>query len=63
MPWNDDAASRKHHKDATGAHGKMWRSIANSTLDRTGDEGRAIRTANAALNNRMGKSKRFGKKS
>ena len=29
--------------------GEIWRKVANETLERTGDEGRAIREANAVI--------------
>jgi hypothetical protein len=45
MPWFDDADSVRHNKLATGKLGAIWRKVANETLERTGDEGRAIREA------------------
>lgn len=49
MPWLNDADSLRHNKFATGKLGELWRKVANETLVRTGDEGRAIREANAVI--------------
>lgn len=49
MPWLSDADSLRHNKRATGKLGELWRKVANETLARTGDEGRAIREANAVI--------------
>lgn len=49
MPWLNDADSVRHNKLAKGRLGEIWRKVANETLDRTGDEGRAIREANAVI--------------
>jgi len=49
MPWLTDADSLRHNKRAEGRLGEIWRQVANETLERTGDEGRAIREANAVI--------------
>ena len=49
MPWLDDADSLRHNKLARGRLGEIWRKVANETLERAGDEGRAIREANAVI--------------
>jgi hypothetical protein len=49
MPWLDDADSLRHNHLAKGRLGEIWRKVANETLQRTGDEGRAIREANAVI--------------
>jgi hypothetical protein len=49
MPWLNDADSLRHNKLAHGKLGEIWRKVANETLERTGDEGRAIREANAVI--------------
>ena len=56
MPWLDDADSLRHHKLAQGRLGELWRKVANETLERTGDEGRAIREANAVIERAHDKS-------
>jgi len=49
MPWSAGDAT-KHHKGATGKKGKLWARVANQVLSKTGNEGRAIREANAVVN-------------
>src|SRR5262249_28444620 len=49
MPWLEDADSLRHNKLARGRRGEIWRKVANETLERTGDEGRAICEANAVI--------------
>lgn len=49
MPWKPEEAM-KHTKAAKGAKAqRLWAKVANETLERTGDEGRAIREANAVV--------------
>jgi hypothetical protein len=49
MPWTPDDAKRHTHKATTWALKELWAKIANECLERTGDEGRAIREANAVV--------------
>ena len=49
MPWLNDADSLRHNHLAEGRLGEIWRKVANEMLQRTGDEGRAIREANAVI--------------
>jgi hypothetical protein len=49
MPWTPDEAERHTHKATTHALKELWAKVANETLERTGDEGRAIREANAVI--------------
>jgi hypothetical protein len=49
MPWLSDADSLRHNRLAEGRLGEIWRKVANETLECTGDEGRAIREANAVI--------------
>lgn len=49
MPWTPNDAPRHTHKAATWALKELWAKIANESLERTGDEGRAIREANAVI--------------
>jgi uncharacterized protein YdaT len=45
MPWTaSDAKRHTHNKDVSPAR---WAAIANAILQRTGDEGQAIRVANS----------------
>jgi hypothetical protein len=49
MPWTPDEAERHTHKATTQELKELWAKIANETLARTGNEGRAIREANAVV--------------
>jgi hypothetical protein len=49
MPWTPNDAERHTHKAATWALKELWAEVANESLERTGDEGRAIREANAVV--------------
>jgi hypothetical protein len=49
MPWIPDDADRHTHKAITQALKELWAKVANECLIRTGDEGRAIREANAVI--------------
>ena len=48
MPWTAKDAPA-HNRHATGKRAQQWADVANSTLARTGDEGRAVREANGAI--------------
>ena len=48
MPW-DPKDAPKHNHAATGPKGKKWAAVANNVLKNTGNDARAIRTANAAI--------------
>ena len=49
MPWTADDAERHTHKATTRQLKELWAKVANATLERAGDEGRAIREANAVV--------------
>jgi len=49
MPWTPDDAERHTHKATTRALKQLWAKVANESLERTRDEGRAIREANAIV--------------
>lgn len=49
MPWTHYDAEKHTHKATTPALKELWAKVANESLDRTGDEGRAIREANAVI--------------
>ncbi|WP_173576467.1 hypothetical protein [Acetobacter fallax] len=49
MPWKSEDAEKHTHKADTKALKDLWVKVANDCLDRTGDEGRAIREANAVV--------------
>ena len=50
MPWSPDDGPARHTKkaDNPGAK-KQWSSVANKVLADSGDEGKAVRIANAAV--------------
>jgi len=49
MPWTPDDAERHTRKATTSPLKELWAKVANESLERTGDEGRAIREANAVV--------------
>jgi hypothetical protein len=49
MPWTPDEAETHTHKATTSELKELWAKVANESLERTGDEGRAIREANAVI--------------
>ena len=58
MPWNDRDAASKTKKAKSPKSKRQWRDVANSVLKRTGDEGRAVRSANAVVKKGVGKAGR-----
>ncbi len=48
-PWTPEDAHAKTHKASTPKKKRQWAHVADSVLSKTGDEGRAIREANAAV--------------
>jgi len=56
VPWNPEDAAR-HNKKATGHNARVWSNVANSVLTRTGDDGRAIREANAVVARQRGRGR------
>jgi len=49
MPWTSQDAERHTHKATTQRLKELWAKIANDCLERSGDEARAIREANAVI--------------
>lgn len=49
MPWTPNDAEKHTHKAATWRLKELWAKVANESLERTGDEGSAIREANAVI--------------
>lgn len=59
MPWKPNDGPARHSKKAdTPAKKKQWSDTANSVLKKTGDEGKAVRIANAAVKNHPSKGKK-----
>jgi len=54
MPWKPSDASSKTRKAKSPIAKRQWRDVANSVLAKTGNEGRAIREANAVVKRRGG---------
>lgn len=51
MPWKNNSDARRHtHRAKSAKRQRQWRHVANSMLRRTGDEGAAVRAANAVVN-------------
>jgi hypothetical protein len=56
MPFTPDDGPARHTKKAnTPAAKKQWSTVANKVLDDSGDDGKAIRIANAAVAKRKDK--------
>jgi uncharacterized protein YdaT len=48
MPWTPEEFRRRHNKKLTDRQAEVAAMVANEVLEKTGDEGRAIREGNAA---------------
>jgi hypothetical protein len=58
MPW-DKGDARGHTKKAnTPKKKRQWSDVANSVLQRTHDEGRAVREANAVVAKARGRMRK-----
>jgi hypothetical protein len=49
MPWGPEDAPRHTHKADTRRLCALWSRVANKVLAATGDDARAVRSANAAV--------------
>ena len=49
MPWKPSDAAGKTKKADTSKEKDVWSRVANKNLKKNGNEGRAIRAANAAI--------------
>ena len=58
MPWSPSDAKAKTGRANTPTKQRQWAEVANSVLKRTGDEGRAVREANAVVRSASDKRKR-----
>lgn len=61
MPWKRKDAKRHTKKAKSPKRQRQWSHVANSILERTGDESRAIRGANSVIKKGAGSSGRTGK--
>jgi hypothetical protein len=55
MPWSPSDATRHTKKARSPKAKRQFAHVANAVLAKTGDEGRAIRSANAAVAKRRKK--------
>jgi uncharacterized protein YdaT len=55
MPWSTGDVSGKTKKAKSATAKRQWTHVANAVLKKTGDEGRAIREANAVAARRKKK--------
>lgn len=58
MPWSPADAKQKTKKADTPKKQRQWSAVANKTLEKTGDDGAAIKTANGVV----AKSRKSGSK-
>lgn len=49
MPWKPKDATRHTKKAKSAKSQRQWKDVANGVLSKTGDEGRAVREANAVV--------------
>jgi hypothetical protein len=49
MPWTPSSAKKHDKKASTPAKQAQWSAVANSVLKRTGDDARAIKSANSVI--------------
>lgn len=49
MPWRASDAKSKTKKANTPKRQRQWKDVANAVLTKTGDEARAVRTANGVV--------------
>jgi hypothetical protein len=54
MPWMPNDAEKHTHKAVTPELRELWAKVANERLEKTGDEGRAIREANSVVAHQAG---------
>jgi len=52
MPWTMASAYRHTKKAKSAPAKKQWSTVANKILKESGDEGKAVRIANAAIKRR-----------
>ena len=54
MPWTPNDAERHTYKATTPMLEELWAKVANESLERTGEEGRPVREANAVVARQAG---------
>jgi len=59
MPWSPSDGPARHSKKANSpAKKRQWADIANKVRDESGDEGKAVRIANAAVKKHPSKKRK-----
>jgi len=58
MPWTPQDAHKHTHLARTKRLRKLWAAVANSVLERTGDEVAAIKAANSRVQKEVRRKKR-----
>lgn len=58
MPWTSKDSARHTRKAKSSKKRRQWSHVANSVLRRTGDEGRAVREANAVVKRHKKKTRK-----
>lgn len=61
MPWTAADATKHQKKATTAALRHTWATVANNILKETGDDARAIRGANAAVDKQLANPPRLKK--
>lgn len=52
MPWTPADAKKHDKKAGSGAAARQWSDVTNSVRNKTGDDARAVRTANGVVKKR-----------
>jgi hypothetical protein len=58
MPWTPREAAKHNRSVKSPKRKRQWSKVANSILERTGDDARAIRGANSAVKKSQSKRAR-----
>ena len=58
VPWTPKQATKHNHSVKSPKRKRQWSSVANSILEKTGDDARAIRGANSAVKKSQSKRSR-----
>ena len=59
MPWGPNDASGHDKKAKSAKQKRQWAHVANSVLERTGDEGLAVREANGVIKGMHGSASNY----
>jgi len=59
MPWTMESAGKHTKKAKSPSTKKQWASTANAVLEKSGDEAKAVRVANAAVKKHPSKKKKL----